>query len=246
MMMIARCLFFEIFIICYFLSSFAVLAKDENATRNLPTVEVVYAHFPPYSYEDDAGKPSGIAVQKVQQFFSDKGVSYVLRMMPWSRGVKTLETNPNTMMFMYDRMPEREDKFLWVLPLLKAQLWIVGRRDFEAPTISIEAFNRVGMKAACYQNSSGCLVLAKMGFGPAQLVQFPNNQNNHLTILVERGRVDFLLKEEKVLEWEAEQAGAMYPLKKILAVDQNAYPYESYLVANKNLEARLKRLLIKP
>lgn len=216
-----------------------VLGDEDLTSSSLPRVNVYYAYYPPYSYKDQ-GQPAGIGVEKTKALLTRLDIPHHFYMMPWSRALKSIETDPNGMLLMYDRLAEREDDFLWLMPLLKAQFWLLARQDFTATDLSIEGFNRAGMKAGCYQNSSYCALLEDIGFSPSAILRYPNSKDDHLTFLIQRGRIDFAIKEEQVYQWEKDSHGGQHPLKKIMPVTS---PIESYLVANKNLAPKLKTLL---
>ncbi len=80
-------------------------------------LRVVTSEFPPYSYS--AGNSAeGIAVDKVQHILDSAGLESKIEVYPWARTYEIALREPNVLIFLIARTPEREDSFHWIGPLI--------------------------------------------------------------------------------------------------------------------------------
>lgn len=83
---------------------------------------------PPYNYtHPESGEAVGSAVTIVKELMKRAGTDYSLKVLPWRRAFRQARQQPNTCIFVTNRIPERETQFQWVGPLIEGG-WAVFRR----------------------------------------------------------------------------------------------------------------------
>ncbi|CAH0535935.1 hypothetical protein VMF7928_00059 [Vibrio marisflavi CECT 7928] len=80
--------------------------------------------FPPFGYYDKNGKLVGAAVEIVQLLLVKMNHPDKIQVLPWSRAIRTLEIEPNHMLFAMAKTPEREPKFKWLGPILYDDIFL--------------------------------------------------------------------------------------------------------------------------
>lgn len=88
------------------------IAVPAGAELHLLTEEA-----PPTSFSRD-GELHGLAVEVVRALIERTGDPGKIELLPWTRGYRLAQQEPNTAIFSTVRTPEREAKFQWVGPLL--------------------------------------------------------------------------------------------------------------------------------
>mgnify|MGYP000905289697 CR=1 FL=1 len=88
---------------------------------------------PPFqTIENDVIK--GSTTEIVRAIFKQAQLDPQFKLYPWARTYKLAENNPNTFIYSIGRSPEREDKFIWLIPVVKFKLGFVklsSRTDIE-------------------------------------------------------------------------------------------------------------------
>lgn len=80
---------------------------------------------PPYSLLRE-GKPTGFAVEVVNEIQRRLGVSYPIQIYPWARAYREIQDTNNTVVFTMSRTKEREKMFQWVGPIVESDWILVG------------------------------------------------------------------------------------------------------------------------
>lgn len=95
-----------------------------------PSLRVVTSEFPPYSYS--AGNSAeGIAVEKVRLLLDRAGLDAKIDVYPWARAYDVSLREPNVLIFLIARTPEREASFHWIGSLIDfdVKLFRLSARD---------------------------------------------------------------------------------------------------------------------
>lgn len=92
------------------------------------TLRVVSSEFPPYSYS--AGKHAeGIAVDKVRHLLDSAGFAPTVEVYPWARAYEVALREPNVLIFLIARTPEREEQFHWLGTLIDFDVKLFRLKD---------------------------------------------------------------------------------------------------------------------
>lgn len=83
--------------------------------------------YPPINFSKD-GKATGLSTEIVEEIERRLGKSYPISVVPWARGYKAAETEPNTVLFAAMRSEEREKLFKWVGPITTVYAGLYARK----------------------------------------------------------------------------------------------------------------------
>lgn len=102
--------------------------------------------YPPINYSAE-GKPSGIGTAIVAEIMRRAGITTTVAVVPWARGYRTVQTTPNTGLFVTSRTPQRETMFHWVGPLVRTQGMLYARRSAQISIGSLADAAKLGQVA---------------------------------------------------------------------------------------------------
>lgn len=215
--------------------------QPQNKTPALQKAIVYMGNQPPYSFLNDQGEVSGTAIDKVRQIFAEAGVELSLTVRPWSRAISMFEGDKTSFLMMLDRLPERENQYVWVSPLAKQRFKLISRNRSDFNFKTHDDYINGDHKAVCYQKSSICQQLLNYGFKEESLVEVPNSLDNGLLRILQFGRADFTIMEENVLKWQQDNYEGVWPFR---VADDIDFRMTSYLVGHKNMPEELKDKLM--
>ncbi|MES2951004.1 MAG: transporter substrate-binding domain-containing protein [Pseudomonadota bacterium] len=78
------------------------------------TVTVVTEEYPPYNFQDNDKKISGMATEVVQEVLKRSKIHYQLGIYPWARAYQMAQDAPNILIYSIGRNDKRESLFKWV------------------------------------------------------------------------------------------------------------------------------------
>ncbi len=135
---------------------------------------VVHGHFARRCHHrPDGGTPpiEYHGIRSCRRFFSGSCASNPqpplrktpIQFQPWARAYKTALDTPNVVLFTVTRLPEREDRFHWIGPLLVAHNGFYALRD---NTIQINSLDdaRKAQAIATYRDDARDQMLTGLGF----------------------------------------------------------------------------------
>ncbi|MCS3806303.1 polar amino acid transport system substrate-binding protein [Chromobacterium alkanivorans] len=93
-----------------------------------PALDILTEDDPPLTFEQD-GKAAGLVVEVVQGIQRRVGNRDPIAVVPWARGYRQAQQQPNTVLFNTNRTPERERMFKWVGPVTETLGCLFVRRD---------------------------------------------------------------------------------------------------------------------
>lgn len=99
----------------------SLLAPARAADLTAYTVD-----WAPYNYSEQ-GAIKGFSTDMLRAMCQSAKIDCDIRMVPWARAYKTVQTTPNTLVFTTARKPSREGEFLWVGPIVPRSTWVYGR-----------------------------------------------------------------------------------------------------------------------
>jgi polar amino acid transport system substrate-binding protein len=146
------------FMLLVFLFSTAVAGAAE--------LRIITEIAPPLNYTEDGtetGKLTGQAVEIVREVQKRIGDTTPIEVMPWARGYKLAQTEPNVMLFSTTRTEAREALFQWVGPVGFNEWVFLAKKDSPIKVASLDDAKKAGSVGA-YQNDSRELFLKDQGF----------------------------------------------------------------------------------
>lgn len=148
-------------------------------------MKVITEHSPPGEYLDESGRVTGATAEFVRELMRRAGEPGDIIMLPWARGYRTAQKEPNVALFETARSDLREDQFKWVGPIKRITTGFFVRND---DAVAIETLDDAReLKGICaYRGGSGGESLLALGF--TNLEQ-PTQPAQCLKMLM-HGRVD--------------------------------------------------------
>lgn len=176
------------------LAVFAVSAKAEE-------MRVITEESPPFNFTRN-GHVTGSSTEVVREILKRLQMSETIEVLPWARGYKLLQGQPNIALFSTTRTPEREDQFYWIGPLFTVHYGFYARKDQGLKLNSLEDAKQVG-RIATYKDDVKEQLLLSMGFTN---LDSSNSPVSNLKKLM-GGRVDLWLFDNLGMPDVAAQAG---------------------------------------
>ena len=223
------------------LSDSATLAADCN-------LKIITELSPPSAYEDDEGDVIGFGVEIVEAIKKELGCDTPIEVMPWARGYKFLQTQPDVMLFSTSRTKAREALFQWIGPVACYNWVFYGRKNGRKLSSLSEAKKVSGI--GVYRDDARAQFLKSMGFTNLEVT---DSQKINFKKLI-RGRIELVatsdigvkefLKNDKELLNNAVPVLAFRKLKLYMAFSKSTDPAK-VLLWQKAFDALQKRGVIK-
>lgn len=148
-------------------------------------MRVITEHSPPGEYLDDDGRVTGATAEFVRELMKRAGEPGDISLVPWARGYRMAQKEPNVALFETARSELREDLFKWVGPIKRITSGLFVRRQ---DGIAIETLDDAReLKGICaYRGGAGGESLLALGF---RNLEQPTRPAQCLDMLM-HGRVD--------------------------------------------------------
>jgi polar amino acid transport system substrate-binding protein len=102
------------------LLSLLLILSAGNAGAEPARLLLLTEENPPSNFTDPTtGRPTGLAVEKLQLILADTGIAHEFRVLPWQRAFRLAETEPNACIFLINPSEDRRPLFQWVEPLMR-------------------------------------------------------------------------------------------------------------------------------
>lgn len=98
---------------------------------------------PPSSFSDDRGEPAGFSVDIVREIQRRIHNHDPIQILPEIRAFKTALEYPNTVLFSFSRTAERENKFHWIMLLLRKPWVLYARKGTQLDVQSLDDAKKV-------------------------------------------------------------------------------------------------------
>lgn len=156
---------------------------------------------PPYNFTRQ-GKLNGATSELVREIMRRQGVAFPIQVVPWARGYKRLQTEPNVILFTTARTEERRDKFHWVGPLYEFRLVFYARKG-AGIRIDSPKDARKARAIATYRDDLREQILRSLGFDNLDSATTPHSGLRKLI----SGRVDLWFFDNIGAPQVAQEAG---------------------------------------
>lgn len=84
------------------------------------TLSFVTEDYPPFTYADASGEPTGLVTDVVKEIMAKQGITETISLVPWKDAYNKALRNKNVVIFSINRTNEREDLFNWIGPIAKS------------------------------------------------------------------------------------------------------------------------------
>ncbi len=101
-----------------------LLPAESAASEPRPPIQIMTVIEPPASYINSHGELSGYATELVQALQKQAQDRTEIQIMPESRALLTATRQPNLLLFGFSRTMDREQKYHWIMPLLRKR-WVI-------------------------------------------------------------------------------------------------------------------------
>ncbi|MBL0715094.1 MAG: ABC transporter substrate-binding protein [Desulfosarcina sp.] len=165
------------------LMALAVLAGPAPAQE----MTVITEASPPFNFIRK-GTIIGSSTEVVREILRRLGQPDNIRVLPWARGYKLLQSRPAVALFSTTRTPEREDQFYWVGPLFTVHFGFYAKKGSGLQLNSLEDAKKVGA-IATYKDDVKEQLLKSKGFTNLDSSKSPASNLKKLM----SGRVDLWL-----------------------------------------------------
>ncbi len=188
--------------------------------------EILTVDEPPSSYIGKNGEPEGFAVDVVREIQRRINNSDPILVTPEARALKIASQKPNVVLFSFSRTPEREDKFHWIMLLLRKS-WVLYAKSGSGIKLN-------NLEDARNVSSIGVLRgdiredhLKQLGFNNLSVVK----NHEHNVRMLQRGRVDLLYYEPIGMDYACKKLGISISEFEAVLETQSS---EVYIMMSKN------------
>ena len=146
-------------------------------------VEIITCECPPLSYELN-GRAAGPSVDIVKNIQKKINTNENIWVYPWARGYKTVQRQPNVVLFSTTRTMKRENMFKWVGPIVEKRFSFHVKNGSNIKINNIEDAKKHEIGVILGSNNEQFLI--SKGFNNLQSVTL--EQQNLMMLL--KGRID--------------------------------------------------------
>ncbi|WP_082714459.1 substrate-binding periplasmic protein [Kordiimonas lacus] len=146
-------------------------------------------NYPPYNFPAADGTVAGDATALVRKVMNTSELDYSITIVPWARAVRYTETADNVLIYSIARIPNREERFQWLVPLAFDNYRLFARKD-DKRVFTREQLRKGAFSVICVQGDISCTILQDTGLPEASIIQSPDLDQPGTLKMVEAGRVD--------------------------------------------------------
>ena len=113
-------------------SPLAHALTQQEAAKQLESLDWYTEDYPPYNFEGKDGKPTGMAIDILMEAFKRLEVGIKaedIKIVPWNRSYKYIQTRPGTALFSMNQTPEREKIMQFVGPSIPSEVGIIAPKN---------------------------------------------------------------------------------------------------------------------
>lgn len=156
----------------------------------------------PFQFRKPDGQLSGMLVEVVIEIQNRVGNTDPIQMVPWARGLKYLDTVPNTLLFAISRTEQRNPLYQWIGPVAETEFGFYAKADSPIKIKSLEDAKRVP-SIGVYRDDVRDQFLTQAGF--KNLERANDNMLNFKKLMA--GRFVMYAGASNGIQSDAERAG---------------------------------------
>ena len=192
------------------------------------TLRLMSEDYPPYNYLDSNEKPTGIAVDIVNEIVKVTKDASKIEFLPWARSYHDIQTKKMQVLFSTTRTKQRENLFKWVGPIASNDWVFYAKKDFNDKIESLESVKNSRYIIGTYKDDACELYLKSLGF--KNISSVPDDYLNVKKLL--RNRIDLWIVGEYQGILKAKRFGAESKIKKVFSVKHT----ELYIAFSKDVD----------
>ena len=161
--------------------------------------------YPPLNFEQD-GKLQGISVDIMALLLERLNTKLTrddIKLLPWARAYKYLQTRENTCLFSTTRTEEREDLFKWVGPIIPSRHVLIAPKYKKISIQSLEDLKKYRIGTVIEDVAEQLLV--EMGYDKGTLIAVSDPAL--CAKQLDKGRIDLWAYGDIVANWIIKQEG---------------------------------------
>jgi polar amino acid transport system substrate-binding protein len=197
------------------------LVSGSAAAASVDDIVFMTEQYPPYNFKVD-NKLQGISVDTLVLMLRRTGSKQTredIKLLPWARGYKRVQTEPDTCLFSTTRSEDRERLFKWVGPVAPEAVGLVARKESNIRIDSVDDIEK--HKIGTIRDDVAEQYLINAGISVDKMQRVAETVSNIRKL--NRGRIDLWAYDENVAMWELRESGF------------NPADYESvYVLGSKN------------
>jgi ABC-type amino acid transport substrate-binding protein len=196
----------------------SLLLPLKASASELDQLTYITESYPPYNFKSK-GNLKGIAVDLLLAATKKASSSLTaknIRVFPWPRAYKMVETGPNIVLFSTTRTEEREPKFNWVGPIVPTRIVLLAKKSNSIVINSPSDIKKYVVGAIT--DDIGDQLVQEAGVKPSSIKHVPKAES--LAKMLGAGRIKLWAYEENVARWFIKKEGlnnsdfeAVYTLK---------------------------------
>ncbi|WP_428605336.1 substrate-binding periplasmic protein [Sedimenticola sp.] len=125
-------------------------------------LRVLTEELPPLNFTEN-GRLTGLSVEMVREIMRRTGQQDEIQSLPWARGYRAAQEEPNVVLFSTTRTEERETQFKWVGPLAPFSYVFYKKRGSTITLKTLDDARQVG-SIATYRDDAREQFLEEQGF----------------------------------------------------------------------------------
>ena len=122
------CLMLVIAVLCNGCNNTGKTQKQAE-TQNLPEIVIGCDNYPPYSYEDADGRPTGIDIDLAKEALGRIGYQAVFQNIDWEKKQELLNTGKIDCIWSSYSIDGREEKYHWTCPYMFSRQVVAVKKD---------------------------------------------------------------------------------------------------------------------
>ncbi len=181
------------------------LISGSAAAASVDDIVFMTEQYPPYNFEEN-NSLRGIAVDTLALMLQRAGSKQTredIKLLPWARAYKRVQSEPNTCLFSTTRTEEREHLFKWVGPIAPESVGLIARKDRNIKIGSVEDIEKHNIGTIRDDVAEQYLINAGLSVDDMQRVAETISNIKKLN----RGRIDLWAYDENVAMWELKENG---------------------------------------
>lgn len=190
------------------------------AASPLPKFAIMTEDWVPYQFIEGS-ELRGISVDLMVEILKRAGSSQSrsdIRMVPWARAYRYLQTEKNTILFSMTRSSERENLFRWVGPLFRNTTYLIAKKDKNIKITSPVDLQKYNFGTIIDDASE--LFLLRLGLQKAGFIRNSDTRSN--LKMLNRGRVDMVVSGWEAFASDADKLGLnQADFEKVYTVDSS-------------------------
>ena len=156
---------------------------------------------PPFQLQTPDGKLGGMVVEFVTEIQRRVGNTDPIQMVPWSRGLAYLDSQPDTLLFSMSRTAERSELYQWIGPIAETAYTFYAKADSRIAINTLDDARKVGT-IGVYRDDIRDTYLTKAGFTNLDRVR-----DNSMNIKLMAGRLAVYASSPNNIKADVERAG---------------------------------------